>query len=561
MATDLVTISPAYNGDTVPLTRGHIVRLKSAVNNNVVRAQGDTAAHIQAVNGVVAQGAAAPGSAVLVACIGRQLVQMEPGLTLKTSDIVYVSASTPGKGTNVLPAQVAAIGFVADASMYSSTGMAAVDVSPGSAVNLSVVGGGVTSGVVSTSIGRNPETPSGITVDPIAADGVTDDTAALKNWIASVPAGAGAEIILPAGSIRITSPIVVDALNGINLHGRGRRATTILIDDTAGNLGDALTFRNTNGCRVHDMSISAKAQRTAGRALVSEGGQPGLSIAPAYNFGRSGLSIERIDLDSQFGGFAFIDTPGTPPLGNWISYLDDCVALNCADDAFLLAAPSGASHFVRRFFAYNNPSAGAAAGIHCVGSGDFNFEQCETFGTGYGVLIDPPSTGFLGTGRFSNCFFDSAGVRTGYINLPTGISYFGDLEFSGCWFATSQEHGMLVSGAGANFIRFLSSTFIHNVGFGLVYNGCSYVTADGSCTFAANGSGGVLFTAAAKHCAVRSSVARSTTNIASATQPVGVQLNLGCDFCIVAMNDLHDNTTALMDASGGANNILAPNVL
>ncbi len=127
MAADSVTVSPTYNGDSVSLTAGMIVRLAGA-NNNVVRAQADTAPHVQGVNGVVISGASAPGSAVLCACVGRETVQMESGLTLSVGDTVYVSPNVAGKGTNVLPAEVSAIGTVADTTNYTRLGTVEVDV-------------------------------------------------------------------------------------------------------------------------------------------------------------------------------------------------------------------------------------------------------------------------------------------------------------------------------------------------------------------------------------------------------------------------------------------------
>ena len=130
MATDSVTVSPTFNGDSVSLTAGMIVRLAGA-NNNVVRAQADSSPHVQGVNGVVVSGAAAPGTAILVVCIGRQTVQMESSLVPAVGDTVYVSPTTPGKGTNVQPGIVAAIGSIADISNYVQLGTVEVDVAIG----------------------------------------------------------------------------------------------------------------------------------------------------------------------------------------------------------------------------------------------------------------------------------------------------------------------------------------------------------------------------------------------------------------------------------------------
>lgn len=131
MATDAVTVSPTINGDSVPLTAGMIVRLKPGANNNVVRAQADSAPHVQGVNGVVISGAGAPGTSVLVACIGRQTVQMESSLVLSVGDTVYVSPTVPGKGTNVQPGVIATIGSIADISNYVRLGTVEVDVAIG----------------------------------------------------------------------------------------------------------------------------------------------------------------------------------------------------------------------------------------------------------------------------------------------------------------------------------------------------------------------------------------------------------------------------------------------
>jgi hypothetical protein len=128
MATDSVTISPTFNGDSVALTAGMIVRSKPGANNNVVRAQADSLPHVQGVNGVVISGSSAPSGVVVVACIGRQTVQMESGLVPAVGDTVFVSPTAVGQGTNVQPGAVATIGTIADITNYATLGTIAVDV-------------------------------------------------------------------------------------------------------------------------------------------------------------------------------------------------------------------------------------------------------------------------------------------------------------------------------------------------------------------------------------------------------------------------------------------------
>ena len=131
MAADSVTVSPTFNGDSVSLTSGMIVRLKPGANNNVVRAQADSALHVQGVNGVIVSGSSAPGGVVTVSCIGRTPVQMESSLVPSVGDTVYVSSTVPGKGTNVQPANIATIGSIADISNYVASGTVEVDVAIG----------------------------------------------------------------------------------------------------------------------------------------------------------------------------------------------------------------------------------------------------------------------------------------------------------------------------------------------------------------------------------------------------------------------------------------------
>lgn len=135
MATDAVTVSPTFNGDSVSLTAGMIVRLKPGANNNVVRAQASTSAGVQAVNGVVVSGSSAPTGSVVIACVGRETVQMESGLTPNVGDTVYVSPNAAGKGTNVVPGLVYRIGTIVDVSNYGRTTTVVVAVNIAASTN------------------------------------------------------------------------------------------------------------------------------------------------------------------------------------------------------------------------------------------------------------------------------------------------------------------------------------------------------------------------------------------------------------------------------------------
>jgi hypothetical protein len=118
MATDGTIIPPIYNGDSVPLTRGMIVRKVAGAPNTVVRALANNTTNATGVLGVVASNYATPGGPVAIASAGRQPMLLETGLTPANSVLLFLSASMPGTATTVLPAIGVAVGTILDAAPY-----------------------------------------------------------------------------------------------------------------------------------------------------------------------------------------------------------------------------------------------------------------------------------------------------------------------------------------------------------------------------------------------------------------------------------------------------------
>ena len=135
------------NVDSVTLVRGMLVRVSAA--NGVVRAQADSAAHLQGLAGVVNSGFVGVGGPCtnVIGNSLRQPVLLETGLTPAAGDTLYVSSSTAGRAPNVAPANIVAIGTIVDVSQYSRNSMVFATVStPGSTTGGSgvVVADGVT---------------------------------------------------------------------------------------------------------------------------------------------------------------------------------------------------------------------------------------------------------------------------------------------------------------------------------------------------------------------------------------------------------------------------------
>lgn len=108
------------NVDSVPLSRGMVVRQSAAANNSIVRAQADSTPHLQGLVGVVESGIIGiNGQANVATASASQIVLLETGLTPARGDTLYVSASVAGRGTNVAPSTAVSLGVIVDTSTYS----------------------------------------------------------------------------------------------------------------------------------------------------------------------------------------------------------------------------------------------------------------------------------------------------------------------------------------------------------------------------------------------------------------------------------------------------------
>lgn len=391
--------------------------------------------------------------------------------------------------------------------------------------------------------------------------GASDDAPALNSAITALAARGGGVIEMAAENHRWKSPVVVP-YSGIWIKGAGRGATKVIIDDSGGPVGDAITFQNTNGCSITDLRISAASPRTAGNAIVASGGDPTMPIVAGLPQHSNGIRIARVDMDSQFKGMTLQDSPGPPLLSMWTCYVEDCRLFDFnGGDFFTLNASDGSSHFINRLYC-TQPDVSSltpGAGIVLSGSGESHWSQCVTYGTQDGILVQPVSGGIVYASDFTQCVFDTAWRHCGFVNVGPVRRTFGDLSFARCWFGNATNYGCIVNDVGVSMVSFERCTFIRNGFYGLAVASCSQVDA-GNSTFAANTQGGFLATGNASAFSVHGSRFLSTNGIVSATQPVGVQINAGCNNFMIFGNDLRDNTTPIIDNTVGATKVVANNL-
>ena len=126
---------PVLNGTGTQLLAGEVVRISA--DETVVRAKADVVGNVRGLVGAMLANTPA-GFIEDVVNSGRGFVLLETGLTVAAGDQLWVSASTSGRATNVMPALQAPLGIVKDASPYAATGGVVADVNPGFTVAASV---------------------------------------------------------------------------------------------------------------------------------------------------------------------------------------------------------------------------------------------------------------------------------------------------------------------------------------------------------------------------------------------------------------------------------------
>jgi hypothetical protein len=106
---------------TGPLAQYRIVRLNADETVTIAQANNLTNAH---VFGLTTTNTVTGGDAVSVQLYGRTLhMPVVAGLTLAAGDVLYLSGTTAGKATNVVPGIPVVVGVVVDASQYSPSNL------------------------------------------------------------------------------------------------------------------------------------------------------------------------------------------------------------------------------------------------------------------------------------------------------------------------------------------------------------------------------------------------------------------------------------------------------
>ncbi len=367
-------------------------------------------------------------------------------------------------------------------------------------------------------------------------------------------------IEIAAGTHRLQSQVTVPT--GCSVIAAGKNATTFLVD---GNGFDAFKLTNPYGSRLKYFRIKAVSPRTSGAAIKIIGGNTAIQpfSGGGYTLSANETEVDQVDMDDQFDGVV-VENDGSTAAA-FLVYIrngrfcgmngGDGIRLDCPG---VSAVTYGASHFIQRVFVSGTAGALAGNGLHVRGVGDFTVDSFQVANTFNGLLIDPPASGRLTTGRFSLCQFDVATAYCASI-VPNASAVFGDIAFNACWFAGGGVHNVLVNATTANGIRFMNSFFYAATQYGLVITGPNKRVDVIGNHFADAGSGGFRAVGGANFNVSHNRFTKAPFG-AGGSMPQAVTIDAGCTDYIVTYNDFVEATAGLLDNGGAVNKIVTPNL-
>lgn len=385
--------------------------------------------------------------------------------------------------------------------------------------------------------------------------GVTDSAPGLNFWLT---AKAGGILALDPGTYRVKSSLIYKNSN-THLVGAGFGATTILVDDSSGNIGDVFNITNLQGCGLHNLTIDAVSPRSAGDTLKIAGGASvtGIDVlSPARHV------IEDVHMIRQFNGMHVLDSV-SGSIRTWLLYVNrglwqefgaggTGIWMDCGTVA---GGSPGASQFIANLFLSNSAglSSTALSAIRVSGGGDLTFDNVETWGWTNGVNVDAPSGRLVQAFNTKGCFFDTNSGDSVLIS-PNAAATVTRSKWTNTWIGNSNGNGFNLVGAAVTDMQF-DNCGVHSLAgagkWGVIMNGCANNSFTGLHVGPGAGAtnAGVLFTGGATNCGV---VGRRV-NVTGKSY----QIDSGCS---KSMFNSVDTTGSASGTDAGTGSVLVGNV-
>ena len=205
-------------------------------------------------------------------------------------------------------------------------------------------------------------------------DGVTDDTAAINNWLAMLSMGIAIEA--PEGRFKFTSALSIPALDNISIKGSGRQKTTFVYAGASTTndiitIGDGIT--SFTGLSLEGFNIDSTTTMTAGTALrIKKQQNGGTNI--------NGISFSVLNAPKKlWDGIWFDNTNVTTYKGFEINVQNEAIIVNG-----IAGADSGSDLYLD-----DGTITFASVGVHCAGGfGGLYLGQILFFGNLTHLKVD-----------------------------------------------------------------------------------------------------------------------------------------------------------------------------
>lgn len=394
--------------------------------------------------------------------------------------------------------------------------------------------------------GRRVGLISGMVAGDLDYSGVSDSSAVLLSWLTSPPVDQGAEIQLRPGIVKVSPDVLtVASRKGITLRGSGRHATTLMLGTASGH---GIAFDHCYSQRVTDMTIASTSKRAGGTSLRVIGGHPDYAIDQATY---TNAIFERVDFINQFTGFEIFDDDAGSPGGAWGVTFKDCFYYDGADDAdpFLINSPRGGIHIIKNVFV--GPSSvpdsthRPATGLRIRASNDFTIDRFSQILCKDGLKIDAAAGKIVRAGKFFGCYFDSN--NTYGVRIDASAGTVDQLQFTDLWSASNQ-HNVSLTGT-HDLIKFVGGQFFRALsGWGALIDGGTRTELHGV-DFGGVGLGGIWVTGSSADFSVKECLVGPAYDF-TGDQPIGIQIDAGCDHYTVTGNNFRRCTTPITNTPG-----------
>ena len=318
-------------------------------------------------------------------------------------------------------------------------------------------------------------------------DGVTDDTAAIQNWLNK--AASGVRLVSPAGTCIFSSALTIPAANSLTLQGAGA-GVTIFQYTGANTTNDLLTFGVSTGGghgrdRFADFSIVSSTVMTSGFAFHTHG----IFDTVIQNVWTDDVNGGSATAGNLCGGF-WIDGAGGVDMLAPTAYS----AQSCGDGIRVNEAQGGSAELriVGGDIGGKNVSGmiyGFANALHMAGGfGGLRCDQTNFHNSGNGLLIDTAVTA-IANREFNEgptCAFDTMANNGVLVNdtLASG----GTVSIAGWVGSTLAGHGVNIQAWAAGDVEISGDKVYNNCGSGVyVADTTAYVALSSGTVIQGNG--------------------------------------------------------------------------